>query len=96
MGEAQPGMGFYLHDGEKYNDKEIDNDYIEHSSIVGHNVVIKRLDLSTSKGTESFKTPKLSDDMIDHGVAFDDIDVNKDYRMAVCMWSSKYKVEIIP
>ena len=55
--------------------------------------------LTKETGTLAFKTCKSNDKddvtTTDHGVAFDGIDVNKNYRMAVTMWDKKNSVQIV-
>ena len=88
-GNGNPGMGLYLYNGQKYKHKLVDTFYTDSSSIQENDIVIMTLDLTASNGTLSFKTGKSNDEgnerLIDHGLAFENIDVNKDYRMAVSM-----------
>ena len=101
-GDANYGVGFYTYNGKKYSGTviQIGHDYAEYSSIKDHDIVIMTLDLKSEKGKLSFKTGKSNDEnngiLINHGVAFGDIDVDKDYRMGICMFSAKYFVEILP
>lgn len=102
---SKNGMAFYVVDGKIYGDAVVyDSNHGEYakskiSLIKEHDLVIMTLDLNPPKGTLSFKTGKCNDEgdeeMMDHGIAFDSIDVDKKYRMAISMWTSLDFVEIL-
>ena len=98
-GRNHPGIGFYLYDGTKcYNERMfiVQDQYAGYSSVDGHDIVQMTLDLTGSNGVLSFKSGKSADEeLINYGIAFDNIDVTKHYRMDVCFWDCRYFVELI-
>ena len=99
------GMAYFCYDGKKCSSKCRQSDYVDESIraqvVAKHNKIIMILDMTGDKGLLSFKTGKDSDnldDFIDHGVAFDDIDVSKTYCMAVSMllqWRNLRTVKLV-
>ena len=76
--------------GKEYNiSDDIDDD----------NIVIMTLDMTGNKGLLWYETGTLDLydglDCIYHGVAFDDIDIEKSYIMAVAVWSNCESIQII-
>ena len=72
--------------------------YISHEDfdlVVTHKMVVMTVDMTGYNGRISFKTGDDSN-TIDHGIAYDGIDVNKKYRMAVAMMSEDASIQIIP
>ena len=82
------GMAYYCHGGEKYN-KNGGVRYIQNaikSRIKkDHKYVFMSLDMTEEKGTLSFKTSVDGKEYVDHGIAFDDIDADLDYSLAVAL-----------
>ena len=76
--------------------------YIQNTLFFGevmkHDMVIMTLDLTGIQGTLSYKTGYFDheDEMLDHGIAFNRIDVNKKYRMAISLWNLVEDIQIIP
>ena len=100
INKTEGGRSFYCYLGTKYASHGVDtNAYIGDTifeKVKHHNMVIMTLDMTENKGILSFKTGKFKDDeIIDHGVAFNDIDVEKKYRMAVSLWSALENVQIV-
>ena len=66
-------------------------------------LTVSSVDMTGDKGNAykcslSFKTGRdgdTLDDFIDHGAAFDDIDILKKYCMAVSVWSDKETVKLV-
>ena len=101
-GSEHPGMGFYLYTGKIYRHTGID--YVDKplQLFAGQETVAVKmtLDLTLSKGILSYKTGRSNDEgkmeFVDHGIAFDDIDANKSYRMAICFWERDLLVQMLP
>ena len=97
---TEGGRSFYPHNGKKYGSKCLANDYIDSNmleKVADHETVMMKLDMTRNKGILSFKTGNAEkDEFIDHGIAFNDIDVEKKYRMAVSLWGKSETVQIVP
>ena len=69
--------------------------YEDFATVVTHKMITMNVDMTGYQGRIAFKTGNDST-TIDHGVAYDGIDINKKYRMAVAMMSEDASIQIIP
>ena len=98
--KTEGGRAYYCYLGMIYGSNHKDQGYITDSfeeTVKKHDMVIMVLDMSKDVNTLSFKSGYFGkDELIDHGVAFDDIEPNKKYRMAISVYDEDDNVQIIP